>query len=130
MYRLFVGSAILSILAGCASNVTEPARQARNDVAAQAAPGVSGAPMPALRAGTPVTVVDVEDFDNRTVCKDVTKPGTRMVVGQHCYSVSANDTPRVQDARVEAAMREQEEVTRAARERDLEHQLPVLMMRR
>jgi hypothetical protein len=84
----------------------------------------------ALPAGTPVTVVDIKDFDYRTVCKDVTKPGSRIVVGQQCYPVSENDALRVQDGRVEAAMREQDEIAREARERDLERQLPVLMMRR
>jgi hypothetical protein len=134
MYRLFVGCAVLTILAGCASSVTGSARQARNDSAAQAAqaaPGVSSVPAsPALPAGAPVTMVDIEDFDYRTVCKDVTKPGTRIVVGQRCYSVSEKNVSLVQDAAVEAAMREQAEVTREARERDLERQLPVLMMRR
>ena len=131
MYRLFVGCAVLSILAGCASSGTAPPRQARSDTAVQAAESASGvAGAPALPAGAPVKVVDIKDFDYRTVCKDVAKPGSRIVVGQHCYSVSENDARRVRDGRVEAALREQEEVTLDARERDLEHQLPVMMIRR
>lgn len=130
MYRLFVASAVLFSLTGCASTATAPDRQTRTDVAPQAAgPGASGAEAtPALPTGAPPKVVEVADFDDWTVCEDVTKPGTRMVVGQRCTPVRA--AGRARDDRVEAAMREQEEITRAARERDLERQLPLPMIRR
>lgn len=126
MHRLFVASVVLG-LAGCASAGLEPARQARNDVAAAEAPNPDARASPALPPGTPVTVVEVEDFNDRTVCEDVTKPGSRIVVGEHCHPVRSAE--RVHDSRVEDALREQEEITRAARERDLQSQLPVLMRR-
>jgi hypothetical protein len=134
MYRLFVGSAVLSILAGCASNVPEPALQARNDPA-QAAPVTAAvaAPAPVLSSGAPVAV-DVEDFKNRTFCKNVVKPGTRIVVGKQCNS-SESDRRHAREqeatrAQTEASLHQQDQITRAARERDLDYQRPVLMRTR
>jgi hypothetical protein len=132
MIRLFVCSAVVWILAGCASNVPEPALQARNDLAAQAAPAAAVAAPAApvlLPAGAPLTVVDVEDFKNRTFCKNVMKPGTRIVVGKQC--TSGNDTRQAREKetmrhQAEASLREQDQITRAARQRDLDYQRPVL----
>ena len=131
MYRLFVCSAVLWLLTGCASNVTQPALQARNDLAAQAAPVAAAVPAtPAQPAGAPLAVVDVEDFKNRTFCKKVMKPGTRIVVGKQCISEGDARQARERETmrnQAEASLREQEQITRAARQRDLDYQRPVLV---
>ena len=123
---------VLWLLAGCASTVTEPALQARNDLAAPGAPAAALATpaAPALPAGALLTVVDVEDFRNRTFCKNVMKPGTRIVVGKQCISEGDARHAREQEAmrhQAEASLREQEQITRAARQRDLDYQRPVLV---
>jgi hypothetical protein len=124
MYRLFVLSAVLPILAGCASSAPEPDLQARNDLAETAPAAPAAAAASTLSAAAPV-VVDVEDFKYRTVCKNVVRTGTRIVVDKHCYSIGENDTRQESTVAVEA-LRAQQELTRAARERDLDYQRPVL----
>ncbi len=57
------------------------------------------------------------------------KPGTRIVVGKQC--TSEDDTrqarERTIDHQAEASLREQDQITRAARQRDLDYQRPVLV---
>ena len=101
MYRLFVFSAVLPILAGCASSVPEPDLQTRNDLAETAPAAPAAATASALPDATPV-VVDVEDFKYRTVCKDVVRTGTRIVVDKYCYSIGDNDTRQESTVAVEA----------------------------
>jgi hypothetical protein len=125
MYRLLVFSAVLPILAGCASSVPEPGLQASNDLAKATPSAPAATAASELPGGAPTAVVDIEDFKNRTVCKNVMRTGTRIVVDKQCYSI--DDRSGRQDATAnEAALRQQQELTRAARERDLDYQRPVL----
>jgi hypothetical protein len=127
MHRLFVLSAVLSLSSACASDVTKAPLEARNDFRGREQATSNGAPavlaMPEGSASAPITVVDIEDFASVAMCRDVTKPGTRIVIGQHCHSSADTRRSHERDfllGPVETAMREQEQITRAARERDLQ----------
>jgi hypothetical protein len=129
MHRLFLLSALLSLCSACAFGVTKPPSEAHRDLAGDGQPAENGtraaSATPAAAASAPITVVDIEDFASVAVCKDVTKPGTRIVIGQQCYSPDDRRRTRERErdfllGPVETAMREQEQITRAARERDLQ----------
>jgi hypothetical protein len=124
-------SAVLALLAGCASNVPDPAADARDDLAAATASAASATP--AAPAAEPV-VVEVEDFNYRIMCEDIVKPGSRIVIGERCTPLSESGSRQARETEqmrldTEAVLREHDQITRAARERDLEAQLPVLMRR-
>ena len=101
--------AVALAAAGCSAASTDPT------------PSVAAAP--ALRteaagepAAIPVTEVDIADI-NRIRCDPVTRPGTRIVVGEHCYPVGRRRIDEEALAeQLEQVRRDQEELDRRRRE--------------
>jgi hypothetical protein len=99
--------AIAAVVAGCAAAPTEP-------VAPNAAQPASTKNVDTRTAGA--TEVNVEDI-NRIRCDPVTRPGTRIVIGEECYPVGRpNVDEEALSEQLEQVRRDQEELDRRRRE--------------
>ena len=78
------------LTAGCAGTP-----QDREPVATAAVGSQEGLLASAESAATPgdVLTVDIADFRFKTVCKDVTVPGTHLIRERRCYTPDAQSTP-------------------------------------
>jgi hypothetical protein len=137
MYKPIVSLVFLSFgLAGCAANQTVPVANltADNSHAFQASAGAGVGAGVAASAGAsasaeslavaPVNVsVRYVEMSQPTVCEQVRRPGSRIILEHRCYTPDAdpeNDSYRQQMVyeQVEMIRREQEEMQRIMRERE------------
>ncbi len=133
MYKPIVSLVFLSFgLAGCAANQTVPVANltADNSYAFQTSAGAGVGAGVGAGAGTeslavaPVNVsVRYVEMSQPTVCEQVRRPGSRIILEHRCYTPDAdpeNDSYRQQMVyeQVEMIRREQEEMQRIMRERE------------
>jgi hypothetical protein len=146
MYRLFVSTAVLALLAPGAARTQESVAPRAPDAAApitvpapqaEALP-ISAPRLEALPPATPVKNVEIEEVVGRTVCESVKLPGSRIVVRKVCYTRNPYDKAQARQlaerdeitkTRIAELRRDQEYMERRqrdlelARERAIAHQL-------
>jgi hypothetical protein len=99
--------AVVVVAAGCATRPATPV-----------APNAADPPAPAetIEATTPVREVDIAEI-NRLRCEPVVRTGTRIVIGERCYSVGQRTVDEEALAeQLEQVRRDQEELDRRRRE--------------
>lgn len=126
MHRLLSAAAVLAFAGGCAAPPHQPEEPAAAADAAAAAVDAAAAAFSADSVSvTPEVTIDVTGDSAETVCENLTRPGSRIVVERRCYTADSNDpTLALQRERVRAQIEmlrhEQEELQRRQRNRDIE----------
>ena len=119
MNRLYVSFVSSASLAGCAASTPTPEPEL---VAAPAHESSS----PEEFAPEEVETVDVAELDQKTVCEQIKRPGSRIVVETRCYTPDARSNDAAVKEEVERVKeilrREQENLERQQRERELGQQ--------
>lgn len=123
MYKPIVSLVLLPLgLAGCAANQNLPVANFAADggfaVQESAAASAEGEAVAAV-----VDSVSLSEMSQPTICEDIRRPGSRIVIERRCYTPDANpeyDAYRQQMVyqQIEMLRREQEEMERAMRERE------------
>jgi hypothetical protein len=123
MYKPIVSVFFLPLgLAGCATHQDLPAANFAADggltVQESAAASAEGGAVAAVDDS-----VSLNDMSRPTICEDIRRPGSRIVVERRCYTPDANpeyDAHRQHMVyqQIEMLRREQEEMERMARERE------------
>jgi hypothetical protein len=123
MYKPIVSLVFLPLgLAGCATNQDLPVANYAADggltVQESAAASAEGGAVAAVDDSVSLT-----EMSQRTVCEDIRRPGSRIVIERRCYTPDANPEYDAQRQhmvyqQLEMLRREQEEMERMARERD------------
>jgi hypothetical protein len=141
MYARYMSLVLLPILAGCAATQTPPASlqsestaTARQSESTLRAEGSSAMPAAAVAA---TGSVNVQELSQRTVCEQIRRPGSRIVIANRCYTPDANpegDARRAELVRqqMDELRREQEAMERMAleREREMARQRALMMQQR
>jgi hypothetical protein len=114
MYRLPLTVSVLFALGGCAAS--QPSLQASFAAGSAAPPDVS-----------PVQTLEIGDYADNTICEKVTRPGSRIVIGETCYQRDRSEALEehryeVVQAQINELRREQEMLEMWQRQRDLEMQ--------
>ena len=126
MYRYCVACLVLASLGGCAAN---PPAAATGGVAAAnlAEPAVAAnavtpvdAQTQAITAAIATIPGAVKTLADDKICEPTTLPGSRIVVGQTCYSPSARAANT--QLQVDELRREQDMLERAERDREQQRQ--------
>jgi len=108
MRKAHAAIAVVTVSAGCAARLSEPA-------APSAAQPPSATESVELGA-TEVAEIDIEDI-NRMRCDPVMRTGTRIVIGERCYPVGRRTIDEEALAeQLEQVRRDQEELDRRRRE--------------
>jgi hypothetical protein len=120
MYKRIVSLVLLPLaLAGCAANQNLPIA----NFAADGGPAVQETAAASAASPAVDLAVNYSEMNQPTVCQDIRRPGSRIIVERRCYTPDAEpeDTAYQQQMvlqQVERFRREQEEMERAMRERD------------
>lgn len=123
MQKLCLSLGTLLLVCGCATTSSGPAVPAiASSGAVESAPRINA-------DAVPMETVEISDFAEVTICEEIKRPGSRIVVGEYCYTqdprmAAVEDELRKQEVLLvqEQMRREQENMERMQRELEMARQ--------